>query len=319
MANTNFDELLKRYLKGEVTEAERIKIEAWLDVMKTESTDDLELSARDEEKLFRKIVSKKDNVREIQAFVPPQRIPATSWLTGIAATFLILMLASFAVWYYLPDDQSNINLPTASIEKVILEDGTLVWLDSGSNVFYNPQPDNGIRLARLTGSALFEVAKDPEHPFIIQCQDIAVRVVGTSFRINSHDAQFELFVLTGKVEVTTPDSTTVELLPNEKINLTVGKPVQKRVFAAEEIPVITAHTEYNMKFSNAAVEEVLKKLQAKFDMPIQVTNKQINTCRITADLTDHSLISSLERITDVIDIRFEVEKDKVTITGNGCK
>ena len=48
MANTNFDNLLKRYLKGETSEEETIKIEAWLDIMKTENTDHLELSEEDE-------------------------------------------------------------------------------------------------------------------------------------------------------------------------------------------------------------------------------------------------------------------------------
>ena len=44
MQKSDFDQLMERYVTGKVSEQERKKIEAWLDVMKTEDNTDLELS-----------------------------------------------------------------------------------------------------------------------------------------------------------------------------------------------------------------------------------------------------------------------------------
>ena len=95
MEKSNFDQLLQRYLTGQVTEQERVKIEAWLDVMKTRNTtDDLELSKDDEDKLFRKITSNTDSVADVISLVPEKRKGLSFWLK-IAATFLLVAIASY--------------------------------------------------------------------------------------------------------------------------------------------------------------------------------------------------------------------------------
>src|SRR5260221_5415503 len=92
MRKSNLDHLLHRYVTDQVSEQERIKIEAWLDVKKTKG-DDMDLSQQDEERLFQKITSNLHNVEEIISFNPKQTRLGT--LTGrpwirIAASILLL-------------------------------------------------------------------------------------------------------------------------------------------------------------------------------------------------------------------------------------
>src|SRR5678816_2437166 len=105
MKNTNFNDLLQRYLNGSVSEEEKIKLEAWLDARKDEDTKHMLLSEVEEEHLFQKISSRIDNVEEIKTLYPQPREALgrpkskQQWLNkrtlGIAASFLILAIITF--------------------------------------------------------------------------------------------------------------------------------------------------------------------------------------------------------------------------------
>src|SRR5258706_5106337 len=136
MNKSNFDLLMQRYLEGNTSEQERAKIEAWLDVMKTKNTTDLELSKAEEEKLFQKITSPASNIREVISFRPIQENKGgTRWALQIAAALLILLSASYILWSNIHKDADS--LPVTSqhgVEKIILTDGTIVWLQQGSKL-----------------------------------------------------------------------------------------------------------------------------------------------------------------------------------------
>lgn len=70
MEKSDFDRLMERYLKNEVSEDERVKIEAWLEVMKTDDNTDLELSRKDEDRIFQKLTDRLVNVEEIMKLKP---------------------------------------------------------------------------------------------------------------------------------------------------------------------------------------------------------------------------------------------------------
>src|SRR5690606_14909490 len=92
----------------------------------------------------------------------------------------------------------------ANVEKIILDDGSLVWLRGGTKVLYREKPDERTRYATFEGEeALFEVTKDAERPFIVECGNTRITVLGTSFSIRSTDGVVEVTVLTGRVNLST--------------------------------------------------------------------------------------------------------------------
>ena len=116
MEKSNFDRLLQRYLAGQVTEEEKIKIESWLEVMKTEDPTSLELSQEDEERIFLKITGNISEGEKITLTPERKQISLRPWAIGIAAAFIMASI-SFLLWNNTKD----------STEKMILNDGTLVW------------------------------------------------------------------------------------------------------------------------------------------------------------------------------------------------
>ena len=322
MKNSNFDQLMERYLNGKVTEQEKVKIEAWLDVMKTEDTTNLELSREDEDKLFQKITSNIDNLNEVVAFKPggERKITLTKWAIGIAATLLIVVVATYTLWDA-NDTENKLQVVNKNgVEKIILNDGTLVWLRGDSKLIYYDKPNEGIRYSELKGEALFEVAKDANHPFIINCNGLIIKVLGTSFNVKTGNNNLELKVLTGRVNLSTDaNKFGIDVEPNEKVIYRSNGEIEKFSLDKDEITVITNDTNYNMQFTNSKVEKVIEGLGSKFNVKFKFSDNTIGNCHITADFTDHSLEGSLQMISEVLDVQFSKDGKSILVSGKGCE
>lgn len=318
MEKSNFDQLLERYVTGQVSEQERIKIEAWLDERKAEGNVEEELSAEDEEKIFQRITTK-HGIGQTTRF--KTKLGGFFWLK-IAASVLLLALATYSAWLYFGTQQSGRPLSiNQNTERLILNDGTIVWLKKDSEVAYYEKQESGrtFRNSRIRGEALFEVAKDETRPFIIQSGDVQIRVVGTSFNLKAIDNNIELSLLTGKVTMfTSKDSSSIEVVPNEKVTYNGNGKFEKVSLTKTEEASMVTDTHYKLAFSDAAMSDIVQSLELKFDVDIEVENDQISSCRVSIDLTDRSLTESLQLISDVLHVDFTIEGKDVTLSGSGC-
>ena len=321
MQKSDFDQLMERYVTGQVSEQERKKIEAWLDVMKTEDNTDLELSDEDEARIFQKLTSSQATVDDVVAMRPKRKAGLDRWMLRIAASLVIVLLVSYTVWYFTASPENQLEVVSKNgIEKIILNDGSLVWMHSESKVMYYQKQNDGARYATFEGEALFEVVKDASHPFIVQCGDVKVKVLGTSFSIKTNPEQVELTVLTGKVNLSSSANTEgIDVLPQEKVIYKSNGEFEKLSTNQQEIASIIDNTDYNMQFTNNEMHDVIERIESKFNVSVKLSDKDIRNCRITVDFTDQSLEKSLQLITEVLDVTYSIKDNTVTITGTGCK
>lgn len=321
MDRSNFDRLLHRYITGQVSGEEKAKLEAWLDVVKTEHASELELSKEDEERIFQKIVSINSDLSEIRGLVPRKRTTWSGWPLRIAAALVVVALASYAAWYI--GKQHNESVVIASVgpvKKTILPDGSLVWLKGNSKLVYYVKEEENTRYAELKGEALFEVARDAGHPFVINCGQTSLKVLGTSFHVKTNGDSLELTVLTGKVNVSAAAGKgDVVALPHEKVLYSSLSEMRKALTDSSEALAVTSGTEYNMQFSNAPLSAVVTQLQRKFDVVIRMAGSTAASCSITVDLTDQSLEESMTLITEVLDVEYGRDGQGITLSGAGCK
>lgn len=71
--------------------------------------------------------------------------------------------------------------------RATLPDGSTVWLQNGSALHFGPHFDGKERRVELQGEGFFEVAKDPECPFIVDIDGLHIRVHGTRFNVRTID------------------------------------------------------------------------------------------------------------------------------------
>lgn len=304
---------MQRYITGEVTEQEKKKIEAWLDITKTDGGTESAMTDEDEERLLRKILS---NANEEDRSQPGILTYFKRYPLRVAACLLLALSAAFLSWQVMKVEPAPPTASAPKMQKKILDDGTIVWMKNGSHLAYIEE--NGIRRASLTGEALFEVAKNPEMPFVIDCEKLIVKVVGTSFHLKSSAEELELRVLTGTVSLSsTANGDSVKLSANEKAHAVNGKILKEKLDPAEVLEV-TGATEYNMAFHHTELGNVLEQIAKKFDMPVTLEDNNAARCRLTADFTDHSLESTLDILAELLDIGYQIQGDTIVITGSGC-
>jgi len=86
---------------------------------------------------------------------------------------------------------------------VVLPDGSKVCLGSGSKLIFPQEFDKNQRRVVLDGEAFFDITKNKEKPFIVNANDIDVRVLGTEFNVNSRSSQnsSEVVLVEGSVSL----------------------------------------------------------------------------------------------------------------------
>ncbi len=321
MGRTDFDRLLDRYIKGEVTEEERKKMDAWLDVVKTKDELDFEFTKEDEARLLEKITSNLHHVEEVIALadeVEKKNKPFfSSWAMIASVTFVVVAITYMG---YLVKNKFDVidEVVLDTNDQMILHDGTIVWLTKGSTLSY--YQDAGVRHAALDGEALFEVAKDATHPFIIHHGDINIRVVGTSFSLRTEQNRITLKVLTGKVNLTSAfDSIGVDILPNEKIIYAENGLKEKSSLTTDERTTIVEDTGYNMDFKNTALEIVFARIEKKFKVRLNLQTPGLARCHITANYTDFSLEQTFVMLSEILDLKYVIGNGTVTVYGQECK
>ena len=79
---------------------------------------------------------------------------------------------------------NTILLPQGKVAKIVLPDGSRVWLNARSSLIYpNKFLTGQPRKVKLNGEAYFEVAHDKSRPFIVETEKVQTRVLGTSFNV----------------------------------------------------------------------------------------------------------------------------------------
>ena len=99
---------------------------------------------------------------------------------------------------------NKVEIPRGGEYQIVLGDGTRVYLNAQTELrFPESFASSEQRLVYLSGEAYFEVTKNPSKPFVVQCKDYAVKVLGTSFNVNSYegDETSKTTLATGKVEI----------------------------------------------------------------------------------------------------------------------
>jgi transmembrane sensor len=102
------------------------------------------------------------------------------------------------------------------IRRVPLADGSMAAINTSSSLGVSLRPEvRRIKLDR--GEAWFQVAKEPDRPFVVESGSVRVRAVGTAFSVRRHEDGSDVLVTEGVVEAWSQKS------PDSRIRLTAGE------------------------------------------------------------------------------------------------
>lgn len=332
-------ELLKKYRLGLCTERELAVIERWYksyDTTEVSLPNDLQLKAIKAEMLqnIKNTIDRNEikvqRGREIQStakvrvlnFTFLKRIAAVLALGGVIGLFVYnQQQVAVAVKQEVPQQASQPqNLPSL----IFLSDGSKVKLKEGSKLLYPQSFSGNIREVTLIGEAFFDIAKDKDRPFIIHAGRLTTRVLGTSFNIKAYEEaeSSEVSVITGKVVVSVAGDSDADieemiLVPNQRAVYSKKQKALRHAALQDQVPA-ESEKKARLVFNETSLEEIIKVLNAYYDVNITLENNKMKRCLITAELTDEPIEVSLTIISKAIGAEYEIKETGIVLSGKSC-
>ncbi|GAA4178491.1 FecR family protein [Sphingobacterium ginsenosidimutans] len=163
---------------------------------------------------------------------------------------------------------NNLTTPNGTQYRIVLADGTKVWLNAGSSLKFPAAFSGKNRQVELTGEAYFEVAHRKNQPFTVALPDLKVEVLGTHFNVKaySNDQNIETTLLQGAVKVNN-GTNELFLQPGQQSQYDKANGNLKRTIP-EEASTIVAWKNGLFSFENTDIKEVLKQLSRWYTIEV---------------------------------------------------
>lgn len=172
----------------------------------------------------------------------------------------------------------SIVIPRGETFKLILCDGTEVWLNANSKLVYPTAFIEKERTVFLEGEAYFKVTKDTK-PFIVKTDYLQTKVLGTEFNVKSYTAEdSHVTLISGKVQVRSHENTRfVDLEPGkDAILLSNGQ------FEVKEVnsEAYTYWKDGYFYFDELTLADIMKSIGRWYNVNVIFRNKEAMTYRI---------------------------------------
>lgn len=168
---------LHKYFRGEATEREEAAIVEWTELSSENKAAFLKERMLFDAMLFTEEKPKRKNRTSIALYS----------LLSVAALLAIVFIVAFPALDTKHQHLSQtIRIPAGQRAQMELPDGTLVWLNSQTELMYDAAFGQKERKVYLDGEAYFEVAHNKEIPFFVSTEAIEVAVTGTKFDVQAY-------------------------------------------------------------------------------------------------------------------------------------
>jgi len=220
----------------------------------------------------------------------------TARLLRVAAAIAILAVGSWAFWLTTLNktlDAGQFATNAGQIEQITMKDGSVITLNANSSVEFKVTEKS--REIKLQGMAHFEVAKNPNAPFVIKSNNNKVTVLGTGFDVQSYNGKpLQVTVNHGKVKVEKlSNSTTLEsviltkgMRVRENLNQANAADKRSQIFAVDSNVNLDAvkWESGNLIFTNTPIDDLVNAIETRYGKKLRARIPQ-PTCNATPTIT----------------------------------
>ena len=330
--------IVTKYLEGRATEEEQKMLLEWMRNKKNRivfNSYSLEWRNSLDEKQFSK--NSEESWNKIQAQLLQKSFKG--WQSSrkmhqffkyAAILFFVISIGSLAYFFVsqekpLPEYYTSVVAENGQISKIKLPDGSLVWLNSGSEITYSNYFALNNRDINLSGEAYFEVAKNRDIPLVVNSGDFQVKVLGTKFNVSAYPESKHIDVVLeeGIVELLNREveSFSCKLKPGELANY--DKQNRKLAINCVNTTKFTSWKEGLLNIYDQSLEELIKRLETRYNQEF-IIDDDIKDFHYTFTIKNESLdeiIKLMEKITPIKAVQkndtiiFKLDKIKKRMVG----
>jgi transmembrane sensor len=267
------------------------------------------------------------------------------WLAAAAVIFLVAFAGG---WWLVSKPSNKASLSNAnnnrvytqpgSRSKLVLPDGTTVWLNSDSRITYNEEFGKEKREVELVGEAFFDVAHNPRVPMVVHARSVNIVVKGTAFNVKAYpnEKKVETALIRGLVELSTRSDPERKILlrPREKISIQVEEEQSQQknkrqtpaktgiklyeleplnVEATSNLIPEVSWTQNKLVFDNEPFSEVVKKMERWYNVRIDIKDEQLAERKLSGAFEKENLEQALKLLQLLGRFRYEIKENTVLI------
>lgn len=358
MLNENQEDMILRQLQGRLTDEETALLRQWYDfseenrkayrdycvlLMAQQTDKDRQIFTPDEAEAW---------LRTERRLLPRALTPRLRPWMRYAAVALIAVAAGFgtsrlATTIGQRTAETVIEVPAGAKTRVMLPDGTAVWLNAASRLSYSGAYGKSDRSITLNGEAYFDVTKNKRLPFEVKAGKTLVRVLGTRFDMKAYstDERCRVTLLEGSLSVSTDGQggQRTMIKPGEQAVITRGAasvsvhrvkaadyalwttPTQEDPSAMnnatdDRLPQMTEPAQSIRKtllFDEESLTQIANDLERAFNVDIEIQGNIGHGVYYGDFRNNETLFQILDAITSEGDILYEVTDNKITIRSAG--
>ena len=209
---------------------------------------------------------------------------------------------------------NTIKVPYGKRFELKLSDGTNVHLNAGTTLKYPVQfVSDENRQVFLDGEAYFEVTKDPTHPFVVNADDMDIKVLGTKFNVTSYSKDQKTYTVLVEGSVMAKNN----LVTNEEVLLKTGNRVyfDDKNLKTEPVEVkkYIAWISGELMFIDDSFQVISNKLERKYNVEIINNYPALNDIMVTAIFKDEDINQVLKTFQTYEAFDFTIKNRIVTI------
>lgn len=335
------DYIISKSITSQLTAEEQATLDDWIETNSNNA---------DEYKAYMQLWGKADTLRLPDSIDVEEALKKTKerithqkkvwilpvWLRQVAAVLLLAVLFSGLYSYFMQNNEPEIvveqgvyqEIETAygTKTKIVLADGTKVWLNSGSILrFPTSFKNESERKVEIRGEGYFDVTKIEGKPFIVNTSKLDVKVYGTQFNICAYDDYEDMTValIEGKVSLLKKNGEgskeLIVLNPNEVVEY---DNVDKKLYHSANNNYMDKYTSWKdgqIVLFNDPIERVVNRLEKWYNVDITISDKELHTYRFTATFIDESLEQVLNLLCLSSNMQYEITPAKKLIDNSYSK
>lgn len=208
---------------------------------------------------------------------------------------------------------NTIATPKGGEFKIVLSDGTKVWLNAASSITFPTTFSATERKVTITGEVYFEVAKNMQIPFRVVTGKQEVEDVGTCFNIKAYDDERSITttLVEGAVKISSGEQSAL-LKPGQQANVSNQGP--------EPISVKTVDTEIVLAWKNGSFEfeseelhTIMRQVARWYDIKV-IYEGNVKPRRFTASVPRNVNLSKLLEMLKFMGVNFKIDGQTVVVS-----
>lgn len=265
-------------------------------------------------------------------------------LAPVAAAIILAIIVSGWFLYQKPNKPAMTAIPALVTEKgkkikSVLPDGSIVWLNGDSKIYYENDFRGATREVKLVGEAFFDIVKKTGQPFIVHANNINIKVLGTAFNVKAYanDKTVETSLFRGLVNITKNDDKSFQpilLKPNQKIVLPIGYTTEKTISPlagslieaapiaieqldstlAENNHIETAWLNNRLEFRGENFAELALRLERWYNVKIIFENEEVKRLSFNGSFENETIVQALNALKIANSFNYKIKDHEIFIS-----